>query len=118
MQLRFPWRYLVLAVDGQQPKLKWVWIEQVRQRDLLPVLQSWKPDAIVWDSASSHKGRAIAQSVFRWFFCPPTRQNSAHRSGSFGNCAATWKGSFTPRSTPSNLRLNRLYVAWRLTRCG
>jgi transposase len=34
------------------------------------VLQSWSPDAIVWDSASSHKARKVAQLGFSRVFLP------------------------------------------------
>ena len=71
LQITFAWRYLVLAVNCLPGELQWAWVERVRQHELLPVLQSWQPEGVVWDSASPHKGRQIAQLGIPLIFLPP-----------------------------------------------
>lgn len=71
IQITFAWRYLVLAVNCRQGQLQWEWVNRVRQQDLLPVLERWSPDALVWDSASPHKGRQVAQLGIPLIFLPP-----------------------------------------------
>src|SRR3712207_4610833 len=72
IQITFAWRYLVLAVNCWQGQLQWAWVERVRQQDLVPVLERWSLDAVVWDSASSPKGRQVAQLGIPLSFLPPS----------------------------------------------
>lgn len=71
IQITFAWRYLVLAVNCVQGQLRWEWLERLRQQDLVPVLERWSPQALVWDSASPHKGRQVAQLGIALIFLPP-----------------------------------------------
>ena len=70
VQIVFAWKYLLLGVNTQTGNLIWDWIERIRQEQLLPVLRRWSVDAIVWDNASSHKGKQIAALDHRLVFLP------------------------------------------------
>lgn len=60
LQLRYEWRYLLLAVEPLTGALKWQWIERMRAvHHLLPVLGEWALDGVVWDGAPAHKARCI-----------------------------------------------------------
>ncbi len=59
LQLRYEWRYLVLAVEPLRGALKWQWIERMRAVQLTPVLEEWTLDGVVWDGAPAHKARCI-----------------------------------------------------------
>jgi hypothetical protein len=71
IQITFAWRYLVLAVNCVRGQLQWEWVERVRQQELTPVLERWSLEALVWDSASPHKGRQVAQLGIPLIFLPP-----------------------------------------------
>jgi hypothetical protein len=71
IQITFAWRDLVVAVHCWQGQRPWAWVERVRQHDLVPVLERWSLDAVVWDSASSHTGRHVAQWGIPLIFLPP-----------------------------------------------
>jgi hypothetical protein len=71
IQITFAWRYLVLAVNCRQGQLQWEWVNRVRQQELVPVLEGWSPEALVWDSASPHQGRQVAQLGIPLVFLPP-----------------------------------------------
>ncbi len=70
-QLTFRWGYLVLLVDVVACRLKWAFVERMNQTQLLPLFQAWAPEAIVWDGASSHRGRRMGQLNFPRVFLPP-----------------------------------------------
>ena len=71
IQIVFHWRYLVLGVNPQTGKLIWAWVERVRQAYLLPVIQRWPADVIVWDNASAHKANQMAALGCKLVFLPP-----------------------------------------------
>jgi hypothetical protein len=60
LQVEYRWRYLVLAVAPLTGRLRWAWIERMRQADLLPTLETWNPACLVWDGAPSHRGKQVA----------------------------------------------------------
>jgi len=70
LQFVFEWVYLLLAVHPPSGQIKWQWIERMRQEDLIPVLNQWQLDAIIWDGAPSHRGSQVAQLPGRRIFQP------------------------------------------------
>ena len=60
VQLEYRWRYLLLAVAPLSGRIRWAWIERMRQVDLRPVLEDWQPACLVWDGAPSHRGKQVA----------------------------------------------------------
>ena len=65
LQLEYRWRYLLLAVAPLTGKIRWAWIERMRQTDLLPVVQEWEPVCLIWDGAPSHRGKQVAALAFQ-----------------------------------------------------
>ena len=61
----------MVAVNCWQGHLHWAWVDRVRHQAFFPVLERWSLDAVVWDSASSHKGRQVAQLGIPLSFLPP-----------------------------------------------
>jgi hypothetical protein len=62
LELRYEWRYLVLAVDGLQGKLWWQWTTSMKGVALAPVVASWKEaglPGLVWDGAGGHRGQPV-----------------------------------------------------------
>lgn len=70
IQIVFEWRYLVLAVDVIRAKLKWDWANRMNQEQLMPIFECWSPEMVVWDGASSHRGRAMGTLGFERIFLP------------------------------------------------
>ncbi len=70
MQIVFHWSYLVLAVDVLGGELHWGWSQGMRQRHLVPILEQWPMDGVVWDGASSHRGKLMGQVGFARIFLP------------------------------------------------
>jgi hypothetical protein len=66
LQLEYRWRYLLLAVAPLTGRIRWAWIDRMRQEALLPVLQAWEPVGLVWDGdgAPSHRGKQVAALPF------------------------------------------------------
>jgi hypothetical protein len=71
LQLRYEWRYLVVAVDPRMGTLRWQWLERMRQEHLRPVVAAWDIDAVVWDGAGSHRGRTLRDLPLIRVFLPP-----------------------------------------------
>ncbi len=62
LELRYEWRYLVLAVDGLSGKLWWQWTVNMKSVSLAPVLSAWQAiglPGLVWDGAGSHRGQPV-----------------------------------------------------------
>lgn len=59
LQLRYEYRYLLLAVEPLQGTLRWAWTERMNAEQLLPVLQEWNLPAVVWDGAPAHRAKAM-----------------------------------------------------------
>jgi hypothetical protein len=70
VQFVFEWTYLLLGVNPVTGMLIWGWVDSMRQVDLLPALATWPIDAAIWDSASSHRGKQVAQLPFKRIFQP------------------------------------------------
>lgn len=65
LQIRYEWRYLVLAVDGRRGQLWWTWNDTMRADELIPVVRGFQAttavDALVWDGAPSHRDERLAR---------------------------------------------------------
>lgn len=70
MQIVFHWSYLVLGVDVLRGELHWGWSQGMKQEQLIPVLEQWPMDGVVWDGASSHRGKLMGQVGFARIFLP------------------------------------------------
>ncbi len=71
LQLRYAWRYLLLAVDPAAGTLRWTWLERLTQDHLRPVLEEWRLDGVVWDGAGAHRGKRLRDLPTRRIFLPP-----------------------------------------------
>ena len=70
IQLRYEWAYLLLAVNPLSGTLRWKWIERMKQEHILPVLEEWKLDCVVWDGAGSHRGKSLKELPTKRVFLP------------------------------------------------
>ncbi len=70
MQIVFHWSYLVLAVDVLRGELHWGWSQGMKQQQLVPILEQWPMDGVVWDGASSHRGKLMGQVGFARILLP------------------------------------------------
>jgi hypothetical protein len=62
LELRYEWRYLVLAVDGLAGTLRWTWAPNMKATSLAPILAEWQAAGVpglVWDGAGSHRGQPV-----------------------------------------------------------
>ena len=62
LELRYEWRYLVLAVDGLSGTLWWQWTTSMKSVALAAVVTAWKEAALpglVWDGAGGHRGQPV-----------------------------------------------------------
>ena len=58
LQLKYEWRYLFAAVDGQAGRIWWNWVPSMKAEALWPTIAGLQEmavlDALVWDNAPSH----------------------------------------------------------------
>jgi putative transposase len=71
IQIEFEWQYLVLAIDVVRCKLYWAWADRMNQTNLIPIFRKWMPDAVIWDGASAHRGKAMSEVGFERIFLLP-----------------------------------------------
>jgi transposase len=71
IQIEFAWEYLVLVVDVRRCQLHWAWVKRMNQSSLMPIFEVWSPDAVIWDGASAHRGKAMGEVGFERLFLPP-----------------------------------------------
>lgn len=71
LQLRYAWRYLLLAIDPRAGTLRWAWLERLTQDHLRPVLAEWQLDCVIWDGAGSHRGKRLRDLPTRRVVLPP-----------------------------------------------
>jgi transposase len=71
IQIDFAWQYLVLAVDVIRCKLYWAWADRMNQMCLIPIFKKWMPNAVIWDGASAHRGKAMGEVSFERIFLLP-----------------------------------------------
>jgi hypothetical protein len=59
LQLKYEWRYLVLAVDGRAGTIWWGWAPTMKAVDLWPLVAGLREmnvlDVLAWDRAPSHR---------------------------------------------------------------
>lgn len=70
VQFVFEWTYLLLGVNPLTGALQWDWLESMRQEHLVPALQEWPVDGVVWDRASSHRGKQTGELPIARIFQP------------------------------------------------
>ena len=71
IQIVFDWRFLVLGVNPERGTLRWAWVERIRQEQLLPVIDRWSAQVIIWDHASAHTAKKMAALETKLVFLPP-----------------------------------------------
>ena len=63
LQLKYEWRYLFAAVDGQTGRIWWSWVPSVKAEALWPTIAGLQEmavlDGLVWDNAPGHRDAAI-----------------------------------------------------------
>lgn len=59
LQVRYEWRYLLLAVEPLLGDLRWEWLARMRAAHLAPVVEDWALDGLVWDGAPAHKAKTV-----------------------------------------------------------
>jgi hypothetical protein len=62
LELRYEWRYLVLAIDGLRGTLQWSWTSSMKALSVASVVEEWLAAGIpgvVWDGAASHRSQAV-----------------------------------------------------------
>ena len=62
VERRYEWRYLALAVNGEQGWLQWTWLPTRQQGSIQQTVQIWQATgltALVWDGAPSHRARTV-----------------------------------------------------------
>ena len=69
-QIVYEWRYLVVAVDVIHLDLKWAWADRMNQQHLKPIFEQWRLETVIWDGASSHRGRDMATLPMTRIFLP------------------------------------------------
>ena len=70
LQIQFRWSYLVLGVDVARGRIRWGWSKGMKQQQLAPLLEEWPMDGVIWDGASSHRGKLMGQLGFARIFLP------------------------------------------------
>jgi transposase len=59
LQLKYEWRYLFAAVDGQSGRIWWAWVPSMQAEALWPTIAGLQEmavlEGIVWDNAPSHR---------------------------------------------------------------
>lgn len=63
LQLKYEWRYLFAAVDGQAGRIWWSWVPSVKAEALWPTVAGLQEmavlDGLVWDNAPGHRDAEI-----------------------------------------------------------
>jgi transposase len=71
VQLKYEYRYLLLAVSPAAGTLRWEWITRMNAEQLLPVFTRWKLRAVVWDGAPGHRAQAMDVLATARILLPP-----------------------------------------------
>jgi hypothetical protein len=71
LQLRYPWAYLLLAVDPRAGALRWRWLERCRAAPIRAALAEWAPAAVGWDGHGAHTARPLADRPLARVRRPP-----------------------------------------------
>jgi transposase len=70
VQLVYEWSYLILAVEPLTGRIRWRWIERMRQEQILPVLEEGALEVVVWDKAPSHRANSLQELPTSRVFLP------------------------------------------------
>jgi transposase len=65
VELKYEWRYLSLAVEVTEGKLRWKWVPNMKKETVREVVEEWQGagvEALVWDRAPGH-GAKIVEAV-------------------------------------------------------
>jgi transposase len=63
VELKYEWRYLSLAVDVMQGRLRWQWTPNMKKETVRAVVEEWQGagvEALVWDRAPGHGAKIVA----------------------------------------------------------
>jgi len=75
LQLKYDWRYLFAAVDGQAGRIWWNWVPSMKAEALWPTVAGIQEmdilDALVWDNAPSHRDDEITDLDLAFVGLPP-----------------------------------------------
>src|SRR5215216_2098680 len=75
LQLKYEWRYLFAAVDGQTGRVWWNWVPSMKAEALWPTIAGIQEadllDALVWDNAPSHRDDDITDLDLAFVGLPP-----------------------------------------------
>jgi hypothetical protein len=75
LQLKYEWRYLVAAVDGQSGRIWWNWVPSMKAEALWPTIAGLQEmgvlDGLVWDNAPSHRDADIIDLDLALVGLPP-----------------------------------------------
>ncbi len=75
LQLKYEWRYLFAAVDGQSGRVWWDWAPTMKAEALWPLVAGLQEmevlDGLVWDNAPSHRDADIADLDLALVGLPP-----------------------------------------------
>ena len=75
LQLKYEWRYLFAAVDGQAGRVWWDWVPSMKAEALWPTVAGLQAmavlDGLVWDNAPSHHDADIADVDLAFVGLPP-----------------------------------------------
>ncbi len=74
VELRYEWRYLLVAAEPVTGRLWWAWLERVQGKEVAKVMEKWKAEGIgvvVWDNAAFHKAKAVRAVGVKRIYQPP-----------------------------------------------
>ena len=75
LQLRYEWRYLFAAVDGQAGRVWWNWVPSMKAEALWPTIAGIQEDrlldGLVWDNAPSHRDDEVTDLDLAFVGLPP-----------------------------------------------
>jgi hypothetical protein len=75
LQLKYEWRYLFAAVDGQAGRVWWNWVPSMKAEALWPTIAGMQEmavlDGLVWDNAPSHRDAEITDLDLAFVGLPP-----------------------------------------------
>jgi hypothetical protein len=75
LQLKYEWRYLFAAVDGQAGRIWWNWVPSMQAEALWPTIAGIQEanilDGLVWDNAPSHRDADITDLNLALVGLPP-----------------------------------------------
>jgi hypothetical protein len=75
LQLKYEWRYLFAAVDGQAGRVWWGWADTMKAEALWPKVAGLQEmdvlDALVWDNAPSHRDADVTDLDLAFVGLPP-----------------------------------------------